>query len=192
MAAPGSELGWVVHFAPVVGFTPLSPTFYKKIWGLSMISKWKKTRRVFRFDLVINDTDFITEKPRRATGVEPAIPGIQTVCVCPPRHRGLAGDRRVNNNTSNQHSFDFFYRVEWGKTPTLNFNGSYLVDYCFLRQFEGMVGDGLFNSLSTYNISQICNVSRYTKFVQNLCKNLAPVLSLQKCSTGAKWVSYSM
>ena len=30
MAAPGSELGWVVHFAPVVGFTPLSPTFYQK------------------------------------------------------------------------------------------------------------------------------------------------------------------
>ena len=51
---------------------------------------------------------------------------------------------------------------------------------------KGMVGDGLFNSLSTYDISQICNVSRYTKCVQNLCKNLAPVLSLQKCSTGAK------
>ena len=113
--------------------------------------KMKKTRRAFRFDLVIHDTDFITEKPRRATGVEPAIPGIQTVCVCPPHHRGPVGDRRVNN---------------------------YLVDYCFLRQFEGMVGDGLFNSLSTYNISQICYVSRYAKFVQNLCKNLAPVLSL--------------
>ena len=28
MAAPGSELGWVVHFAPVVRFTPLSPTDY--------------------------------------------------------------------------------------------------------------------------------------------------------------------
>ena len=27
MAAPASELGWVVHFAPVVRFTPLSPTF---------------------------------------------------------------------------------------------------------------------------------------------------------------------
>ena len=26
MAAPASELGWVVHFAPVVRFTPLSPT----------------------------------------------------------------------------------------------------------------------------------------------------------------------
>ena len=25
MAAPASELGWVVHFAPVVRFTPLSP-----------------------------------------------------------------------------------------------------------------------------------------------------------------------
>ena len=25
MAAPTSELGWVVHFAPVVRFTPLSP-----------------------------------------------------------------------------------------------------------------------------------------------------------------------
>ena len=88
-----------------------------------------------------------------------------------------------------------FYGVEWGKTPILNFNGTYLVDYCCLRQFEGMVGDGPFNSLSTYNISQICNVSRYTKFVQNLCKNLAPVLSFApvlKCSTGTKWASYSM
>ena len=28
MAAPASELGWVVHFAPVVRFTPLSPTLY--------------------------------------------------------------------------------------------------------------------------------------------------------------------
>ena len=25
MTAPGSELGWVVHFAPVVRFIPLSP-----------------------------------------------------------------------------------------------------------------------------------------------------------------------
>ena len=70
----------------------------------------KKTRRAFRFDLVIHDTDLITEKSRRATGVEPAIPGIQTVCVSPPRHRGLAGDRRVNNNTSI--ALIFFYRVE--------------------------------------------------------------------------------
>ena len=34
MTAPASELGWVVHFAPVVRFTPLSPTsvtFYPKI-----------------------------------------------------------------------------------------------------------------------------------------------------------------
>ena len=61
-----------------------------------MISKWK-TRRAFRFELVTHDSGFITEKPRRATGVEPAIPGIQ-VCVSasrscaavsPPRHRGL-------------------------------------------------------------------------------------------------------
>ena len=79
MAAPGSELGWVVHFAPVVRFTPLSPTFYKK----NMRTFHKKRAVAFRFDLVIHDTDFITEKPRRATGVEPAIPGIQTVCVCP-------------------------------------------------------------------------------------------------------------
>ena len=27
MAAPASELGWVVHFAPVVRFTPLPPTW---------------------------------------------------------------------------------------------------------------------------------------------------------------------
>ena len=56
-----------------------------------------------------------------------------------------------------------------------------------------MVGDGPFNSLSTYNVSQLCNVSRYAKCVQNLCKNLAPVLRfapVQKCSTGAKWASY--
>ena len=39
-----------------------------------------------------------------------------------------------------------------------------------------MVGDGPLNSLSTYNVSQICNVSRYAKFVQNVWKNLAPVL----------------
>ena len=97
-----------------------------------MISKWKKTRRAFRFDLVTHDTGFIKEKPRRATGVEPAIPGIQTACVSSPRHRGLAGDRRVNNSTSI--ALIFFYRVEWGKTPALNFNGTYLVDYCSLRQ----------------------------------------------------------
>ena len=58
-------------------------------------------RRPFRFDLqVTHDTGFITEKPRRATRVEPAIPGTQTVCVSPPRHRDLTGDRRVNNSTS--------------------------------------------------------------------------------------------
>ena len=58
-------------------------------------------RRAFRFDLqVTHDTGFITEKPRRATRVEPAIPGTQTVCVSPPRHRDLTGDRRVNNSTS--------------------------------------------------------------------------------------------
>ena len=45
--------------------------------------KMKKKRRAFRFDLVTHDTGFTTEKPRRATGVEPAIPGIQTVCVSP-------------------------------------------------------------------------------------------------------------
>ena len=28
MATPASELGWVVHFAPVVRFTPLSPTYW--------------------------------------------------------------------------------------------------------------------------------------------------------------------
>ena len=27
MAAPANELGWVVHFAPVVRFTPLSPIY---------------------------------------------------------------------------------------------------------------------------------------------------------------------
>ena len=43
----------------------------------------KKTRRAFRFELVAHDTGFITEKPRRATGVEPAIPGIQSVCASP-------------------------------------------------------------------------------------------------------------
>ena len=32
MAAPVSELGWVVHFAPVVRFTPLSPTDCAVIW----------------------------------------------------------------------------------------------------------------------------------------------------------------
>ena len=31
MAAPVSELGWVVYFAPVVRFTPLSPTYIKDI-----------------------------------------------------------------------------------------------------------------------------------------------------------------
>ena len=31
MAAPASELGWVVHFAPVVRFTPLSPTYYHNL-----------------------------------------------------------------------------------------------------------------------------------------------------------------
>ena len=45
--------------------------------------KMKKTRRAFRFELVAHDTGFITEKPRRATGVEPAIPGIQSVCASP-------------------------------------------------------------------------------------------------------------
>ena len=140
----------------------------------------EKTRRAFRFDLVIHDTDFITEKPRCATGVEPAIPGIQTVCVRPRATVAWLGIDGWTITPAISIALIFFYRVEWGKTPTLNFNGTYLVDYCFLRQFEGMVGDGLFNSLSTYNISQICNVSRYTKFVQNLCKNLAPVLSLQK------------
>ena len=73
--------------------------------------KMEKMRRAFRFDLqVTHDTGFITEKPRRATGVEPAIPGIQTLCVSPPRHRGLTGDRRVNNK--HQHSFDFFFQRE--------------------------------------------------------------------------------
>ena len=43
----------------------------------------KKTRRAFRFQLVAHGTGFITEKPRRATGVEPAIPGIQSVCASP-------------------------------------------------------------------------------------------------------------
>ena len=38
---------------------------------------------------VAHATDFISEKPRRAAGVKPAIPGIQIVCVSPPRHRGL-------------------------------------------------------------------------------------------------------
>ena len=45
----------------------------------------KKTRRAFRFDLVIHDTDFITEKPRRATGVEPAIPGMRRPYAFVPR-----------------------------------------------------------------------------------------------------------
>ena len=61
--------------------------------------KNEKTRRAFRFELVAHDTGFITEEPRRATGVEPAIPGIQNVCASRPHHRGLAGDRRVNNWT---------------------------------------------------------------------------------------------
>ena len=39
MAAPASELGWVVHFAPVVRFTPLSHTWH----GLS--------NAVYRFPL---------------------------------------------------------------------------------------------------------------------------------------------
>ena len=43
----------------------------------------KRTRRAFRFELVAHDTGFITEKPRRATGVEPATPGIQSVCASP-------------------------------------------------------------------------------------------------------------
>ena len=57
-------------------------------------------------DMSAHDTDFITEKPRRATGVEPAIPGIQ-VCVSASRSCALvpraivawAGGRRVNNST---------------------------------------------------------------------------------------------
>ena len=34
MAAPASELGWVVYFAPVVRFTPLSPI--QKFFGYSI------------------------------------------------------------------------------------------------------------------------------------------------------------
>ena len=44
--------------------------------------------------------------------------------------------------------------------------------------------------LVVQNLCKIC-----AKFVQNLCKNLAPVRSfapVQKCRTGAKWASYSM
>ena len=67
-------------------------TFYQKNMSTFHDFKMKKkTRRAFRFDLMTHDTGFTTEKPRRATGVEPAIPGIQTVCVSPPRYRGLAG-----------------------------------------------------------------------------------------------------
>ena len=35
MAAPGSELGWVVHFAPMVRFTPLSPTYVHGVYGVA-------------------------------------------------------------------------------------------------------------------------------------------------------------
>ena len=42
-----------------------------------MISKWKQ-RRVFIFELVAHDTDFITEKPRSVTGIELATLGVQT------------------------------------------------------------------------------------------------------------------
>ena len=66
----------------------------------------KKTRRAFRFELVAHDTGFITEKPLRATGVEPAIPGIQVSvsasrsCALVPRAIVTwAGGRRVNNST---------------------------------------------------------------------------------------------
>ena len=76
-------------------------TFYPKNMSTFHDFNMKKMRRAFRFDLqVTHVTGFITEKPRRATGVEPAIPGIQTVCASPPRHRDLTGDRRVNNSTS--------------------------------------------------------------------------------------------
>ena len=47
-----------------------------------------------------HDTGFVTENPRRATGVEPVIPGVQILGVSSSRHRGLAGGRQVNNSTS--------------------------------------------------------------------------------------------
>ena len=60
---------------------------HARFWAPSMISKWQ-TRRAFRFELVAHDSGFITEKPRRATGVEPATPGIQ-VCVSASRSCAL-------------------------------------------------------------------------------------------------------
>ena len=169
------------------------PTFYQKIWGLSMISKWKKKRAV-PSDSTWWFMTLISQRKNRAAQPESNRRSLASrpYAFVPRAIVAWLGIDGWTITPAISIALIFFYRVEWGKTPTLNFNGTYLVDYCFLRQFEGMVGDGLFNFLSTYNISQICNVSRYTKFVQNLCKNLAPVLSLQKCSTGAKWVSYSM
>ena len=62
--------------------------------------KMKKNAHAFRFEQVTHDTGFVTEKPRRATGLEPVIPGVQILGVSSSRHRGLAEDRKVNNSTS--------------------------------------------------------------------------------------------
>ena len=40
MATPASELGWVVHFAPVVRFTPLSP-----IIRMQVLFIWQMNRQ---------------------------------------------------------------------------------------------------------------------------------------------------
>ena len=152
-------------------------TFYpKKILAPSMISKWKTNLQIaFKFDLV-HDDGFITEKPRRATGVEPAIPGIQTVCVSPPRHRSLAGDRRVNNSTS---IALIFYRIEWGKTPPWLFNDCFcltVVFDCSTAHISWIIV--LFSNLKEWSeVAHSIPFPRitYHKFVmflvmQNLCK----------------------
>ena len=119
----GSTIYFLHKIIPRLIPTPFS------LWASSMISKWKRTPHAFRFEQVTHDTGFVTEKPRRATGVEPVIPGIQILRVSSSRHRGLAGDRQVNNSTSISLIFFCCCRVAWGKTPTLNFNGTYLVEW---------------------------------------------------------------
>ena len=56
----------------------------------------ENTRRAFRFELVAHDwwsgrTGFITEKPCRATGIEPATLGVQTKRLSCLRHRDTVG-----------------------------------------------------------------------------------------------------
>ena len=57
MAAPGSELGWVVHFAPVVCFTPLSPRFLGGwvsgyVWYLELSREPKHAAQQMRYQNV--------------------------------------------------------------------------------------------------------------------------------------------